>query len=71
MTVKFLLATFPPDLIEPCTLAGSRPGDIVLDSFGGAGTTAFVARRNGRRSVYIDLNPEYMALARQRVEEKP
>ena len=60
-------ATFPPDLIEPCILAGSRPGDIVLDPFGGAGTTALVASQHGRRSVYIELNPEYVALARNRL----
>lgn len=60
-------ATFPPDLIEPCILAGSRPGDVVLDPFGGAGTTALVAKRHGRASVYIDLNPDYMQIARERV----
>ena len=60
-------ATFPPDLIEPCILAGSKPGDVVLDPFGGAGTTALVARRHGRASVYIELNPAYADLARRRV----
>jgi DNA modification methylase len=62
-------ATFPPDLIEPCILAGSRPGDLVLDPFGGAGTTAFVARRHERPSIYIDLNPEYMQIAKTRLAE--
>ena len=42
-------ATFPPELIEPCILAGSRPGDIVLDPFMGSGTTAAVALQHGRR----------------------
>jgi DNA modification methylase len=60
-------ATFPPALIEPCILAGSKPGDVVLDPFGGAGTTALVAQRHGRRSVYIELNPEYVAIARARL----
>lgn len=60
-------ATFPPDLIEPCILAGSRPSDVVLDPFGGAGTTALAAKRHGRASVYIDLNPDYMKLAQERV----
>jgi hypothetical protein len=60
-------ATFPPDLIEPCILAGSKPGDVVLDPFGGAGTTALVAHRHGRASVYIELNPAYADLARRRV----
>jgi DNA modification methylase len=62
-------ATFPPDLIEPCILAGSKPGDVVLDPFGGAGTTALVARRHGRASVYIDLNPDYMQIAKTRLAE--
>ena len=61
-------ATFPPELIEPCILAGSKPGDVVLDPFGGAGTTSLVARRNGRRSVYIELNPEYVDMALNRWE---
>jgi DNA modification methylase len=62
-------ATFPPGLIEPCILAGSRPGDIVLDPFGGAGTTALVSRKHKRSSIYIDLNPEYAALARKRLAD--
>lgn len=60
-------ATFPPDLIEPCILAGSRPGDTVLDPFGGAGTTALVAERHGRNSVLCELNPEYVAIAEGRL----
>jgi DNA modification methylase len=60
-------ATFPPALIEPCILAGSRPGDVVLDPFGGAGTTALVSLQHGRDSVYIDLNPEYERIARARL----
>jgi len=59
-------ATFPPDLIEPCILAGSAPGDVVLDPFGGAGTVNLVCARHGRTGVYIDLNPEYATLARNR-----
>lgn len=60
-------ATFPPDLVEPCILAGSRPGDTVLDPFLGSGTTAMVAKRLGRRAVGIDLNPEYLAMAVKRI----
>jgi site-specific DNA-methyltransferase (adenine-specific) len=60
-------ATFPPDLIEPCILAGSRPGDVVLDPFGGSGTTGMMAARLSRRAVLCELNPEYVALARDRV----
>ena len=61
-------ATFPPDLIEPCILAGSRPGDVVFDPFGGSGTTAEVAIRHGRRPVVCELNPEYAPLIEDRVQ---
>jgi DNA modification methylase len=60
-------ATFPPALVEPCILAGSRAGDLVLDPFGGAGTTGLVAHRLQREAVLIELNPEYAALARRRI----
>ena len=60
-------ATFPPDLIEPCILAGSRPGDMVLDPFGGSGTTAQVALQHGRRVTLCELNPAYAVLARERI----
>ena len=60
-------ATFPPALIEPCILAGSRPGDLVLDPFGGAGTTGLVADRHGRSAVLCELNPDYAAMARRRI----
>ena len=59
-------ATFPPKLIEPCILASSRPGGIVLDPFGGAGTTQLVARRHGRRAILIDNNLGYCRMAEQR-----
>ncbi|MDM3885956.1 site-specific DNA-methyltransferase [Pseudomonas sp. BCRC 81390] len=61
-------ATFPPDLIRPCVLAGSPRGGMVLDPFGGAGTTALVAMQEGRQSVICELNPEYAAIARQRLD---
>ena len=60
-------ATFPPALIEPCVLAGSRPGDLVLDPFMGSGTTAAVALQHGRRALGCELNPEYIALAHARI----
>jgi DNA modification methylase len=60
-------ATFPSDLIEPCVLAGSRPGDIVLDPFGGSGTTAGVALKNGRKAILCELNPDYAALVPDRI----
>lgn len=61
-------ATFPPDLIQPCILAGAPRGGLVLDPFGGAGTTALVAMQEGRRSVLCELNPKYAALARARLD---
>jgi DNA modification methylase len=60
-------ATFPEELARRCILAGSKPGDVVLDPFGGSGTVAQVATGNGRESIYIDLNPKYLELAKQRI----
>jgi DNA modification methylase len=60
-------AVFPPDLIEPCILAGSRPGDIVLDPFMGSGTVAEVAERLGRRWLGCELNPDYSSLQQRRL----
>ena len=62
-------ATFPPALIEPCILAGSRPGDIVLDPFMGSGTTAAVAIQHGRQYIGCELNPEYKALQDERLRD--
>ena len=62
-------ATFPPDLIEPCVLAGSREGDTVLDPFFGAGTTGLVAKKHNRRWMGIELNPEYAKMAEKRIAE--
>lgn len=61
-------ATFPPDLIEPCVLAGSKVGDIVLDPFNGAGTTGVVSKRHGRSYIGIELNPDYLEIAKKRIE---
>ncbi len=60
-------ATFPPALVEPCILAGSRPGDAVLDPFAGAGTTGMVAQQHGRAFVGIELKPAYTRLAEARM----
>jgi site-specific DNA-methyltransferase (cytosine-N4-specific) len=60
-------ATFPPALVEPCIALGSEPGDLVLDPFLGSGTTAEVALRMGRRCLGIELNPDYVEIARRRL----
>ena len=62
-------AVMPPALVEPCILAGSRPGDTVLDPFLGAGTVGLVASRLGREWVGIEINPEYAAMAERRVRD--
>lgn len=61
-------ATFPPELAERCILAGCPKGGLVLDPFGGAGTTALVALRHGREAQLIELNPEYAEITRRRIE---
>jgi len=60
-------ATFPPKLIEPCVLAGTKEGDLILDPFTGAGTTGLVATRKGRRFIGTELNPDYANMARNRI----
>ena len=57
-------ATFPEELAENCILAGSAPGDTVLDPFMGTGTVGRVADRNGREFIGIDINPEYCQIER-------
>ena len=60
-------ATFPPEIPRRCILAGSREGDTILDPFAGAGTTLLVADRLGRNAIGIELNPEYVTMAEQRI----
>lgn len=60
-------AAFPPELIRPCIQAGCPPDGLVLDPFGGSGTTAQVAIQEGRNAVIIELNPKYVELARKRI----
>jgi DNA modification methylase len=62
-------AVFPTKLIEPCVLAGSAKGDLVLDPFCGSGTVGVVALRHGRRFIGIDANPEYCEMARRRIDQ--
>ena len=65
-------AVYPPALIRPCVLAGSRPGDTVLDPFSGSGTTGMVALQEGRKYVGIDLNADYLDLSlRERFQQQP
>jgi DNA modification methylase len=61
-------ATYPPELIRPCILAGSKPGDVVLDPFNGSGTTGYVALQEARRYLGIELNPEYVEIAVNRIK---
>lgn len=60
-------ATFPPDLIEPCILAGCPPGGVVLDPFFGSGTTGQVCVETGRNWLGVELNPKYIKLAKKRI----
>jgi DNA modification methylase len=62
-------AVFPPDLIEPCVLAGSKPNDIVLDPFMGSGTTAAVAQRLNRLYLGCELNTDYEVLQKERLKQ--
>lgn len=62
-------ATFPPKLVEPCILAGSRLGDVVFDPFMGSGTTAMVAERLGRKWLGCELNIKYKPLIDERTAQ--
>lgn len=61
-------ATFPQKLVDPCVKASTRPGDFVLDPFFGSGTVGLAAEQLGRSYVGIELNPEYVALAADRLQ---
>ena len=60
-------ATFPTKLVEMCVLAGTEPGDSVIDPFFGSGTVGSVCQRLGRKFVGIELNEEYLKMAFQRL----
>jgi hypothetical protein len=62
-------AVYPPELIEPCIMAGSRVGDIVLDPFMGSGTTAAVAQRLNRLYLGCELNEDYKVLQKERLKQ--
>jgi len=60
-------ATFPPALVEPCLKIATDPGDLVLDPFAGSGTTSLSAGRLGRRFAGIELQSDYLEMARNRL----
>jgi DNA modification methylase len=60
-------ATFPEDLIKPCVLSGCPPGGTVLDPFFGSGTTGAVARANDCNCIGIELNSDYIEIAKRRL----
>lgn len=62
-------AVMPEALVEPCILAASQPGDTILDPFTGSGTVAIVALRHGRNFTGVELNPEYVEIAQQRITQ--
>ena len=64
-------ATFPPDLIKPCIMAGCPAGGTVLDPFGGSGTTGMVALELGRSAELIELNPAYVEIIEGRTHVTP
>jgi DNA modification methylase len=64
-------ATFPEEIPKLCILAGSKPGDTILDPFAGSGTVGQVALELGRRAILIELNPAYIELAEERTFVTP
>ncbi len=63
-------AVFPTELIEPCILAGTPVGGVVLDPFMGSGTTAQVAQNLGRKYIGCELNIDYKPLQDQRLSQQ-
>lgn len=62
-------ATFPPNLIRPCIIAGSQPNDFVLDPFLGSGTVGQISQEQNRKFVGIELKPEYIDIAEKRIHD--
>lgn len=60
---------FPLELVERLVLSMSATDDLVIDPFAGVGTTLAAALRNGRRAMGAELNAEYVAIARRRMQE--
>lgn len=63
-------AVYPDTLIEPMIKAGCPKGGVVLDPFFGAGTTAVVAKRQNKDYIGIELNPEYIEIAKKRLKQE-
>jgi len=63
-------AVFPEELVKTCMLAGSKEGDLVLDTFVGSGTTGAVANKLKRNFIGIDLNPDYCIMAQERIKKE-
>jgi DNA modification methylase len=62
-------AVMPEALVEPCVQAGCPEGGVVLDPFCGSGTVGVVAKRQGKEFVGLELNPEYVKIAKKRIHE--
>ena len=60
-------AVMPEALVEPCVLASTTEGHTILDPFTGSGTVAVVALNHNRNFIGTELNPEYAAIAEQRI----
>jgi site-specific DNA-methyltransferase (adenine-specific) len=61
-------AVMPEALVQPCILAGCPPGGVVLDAFAGSGTVGLVASQLQRNAILIDLNPDYITMAKRRIQ---
>jgi len=64
-------STFPEDLVIPCILSSTKPGDTILDQFAGSGTVGAVAQKLGRKFIMVDNNPKYSAMQEKRIEKTP
>lgn len=64
-------ATFPKNLVRPCILSSTKPGQVVLDPFFGSGTSGVVASELDRRYIGIELNSDYVEIARDRLQGQP
>ena len=61
-------AVYPRELARRCISLGSQIDNVVLDPFGGSGTTGVAASEVGRRSIQIELNPEYVEISKMRAD---